>query len=238
MTGSLRSLAPGTQRAAVVHRCHSGSEPWPQVLVSQEKAQDRPSQAPPLAAWLALLALEVFVMTSACGTTTTERLNLLPLQTVAKVDLSRYAGTWYEIASFPHRFQEGCTGTIATYTLRDDGEIGVVNRCRKGSLDGEERSVEGRARAVDASTNAKLEVTFFWPFWGDYWVIDLGASYEYTVVGHPSRDYLWILSRTLTMEDTAYQRILDRLRAKGYRLDRLRKTLQPAVAPVSTAAGS
>jgi len=89
---------------------------------------------------VALIALWVASIASGCATTTTERLGLPPLQTVAKVDLSRYTGTWYEIASYPQRFQKGCTGTTATYTLRDDGEIGVVNRCRKGSLDGEEDS--------------------------------------------------------------------------------------------------
>ena len=178
-----------------------------------------------------LCALWIAAMASACATTTTKRRGLPPLQTVAKVELSRYTGTWFEIASYPQRFQKGCTGTTATYTLRDDGEIGVINRCRKGSLGGEEDSAEGRARVVDATTNAKLEVTFFWPFWGDYWIIDLGESYEYAVVGHPGRDYLWILSRTPTMDDTVYQGILDRLQAKGYSLDRLQKTLQPATAP-------
>jgi apolipoprotein D and lipocalin family protein len=183
------------------------------------------------AQWLVLLALWVGSMTGACATTTTERLNLPPLQTVSKVDLSRYTGTWFEIASYPQSFQEGCTGTTATYTLRDSGEIGVVNRCRKGSLSGEEDSAEGRARVVDTTTNAKLEVTFFWPFWGDYWIIDLGEDYQYAVVGHPSRDYLWIFSRTPTMEDSVYQSILRGLKAKGYPLDRLQKTLQPKTAP-------
>ncbi len=83
------------------------------------------------ARYVGLLALWVAAMASACATTTTERLGLPPLQTVSKVDLSRYTGTWFEIASYPQRFQKGCTGTTATYTLRDDGEIGVVNRCRK-----------------------------------------------------------------------------------------------------------
>jgi apolipoprotein D and lipocalin family protein len=165
--------------------------------------------------------------TSACAATTTERLALPPLQTVPRVDLSRYTGTWYEIASFPQSFQEGCTGTTATYTLRDDGDISVVNRCRKGSLQGEEDSAEGVARVADPTSNAKLEVSFFWPFWGDYWIIDLGSDYEYAVVGHPGRDYLWILSRTPTMDGGTYRGILSRLRAKGYPLDRLRKTLQP-----------
>ena len=91
---------------------------------------------------------------------------------------------------------------------------------------------------VDTTTNAKLEVTFFWPFWGDYWIIDLGANYEYAVVGHPGRDYLWILSRTPTMEDSVYEGILQRLQAKGYPLDRLQKTLQPKAAPTSAPATS
>jgi apolipoprotein D and lipocalin family protein len=187
----------------------------------------------------ALIALPlIVVLLSACATTTTERLGLPPLQTVAKVDLSRYTGTWFEIASYPQRFQEGCTGTTATYTLRDDGEIGVVNRCRKGSLQGEEDSVEGRARVVDKTTNAKLEVTFFWPFWGDYWIIDLGKDYEYAVVGHPSRDYLWILSRTPNMDDSVYKGIFDRLQAKGYSPDRLQRTVQPTKSLMSVPAGS
>ncbi|MBN2494535.1 MAG: lipocalin family protein [Deltaproteobacteria bacterium] len=175
----------------------------------------------------ALLALCLFLATGACTTTTTERLGLPPLQTVDRVDLSRYTGTWFEIASYPQSFQEGCTGTTATYTLRADGEIGVVNRCHKGSLDGKLDSAEGRARVVDTTTHAKLEVTFFWPFWGDYWIIDLGERYDYAVVGHPSRDYLWILSRTPGMQDAVYQGILERIQAKGYPLDRLQKTLQP-----------
>lgn len=181
--------------------------------------------------WHGLLALCVGCLTSACAATTTERRGLSPLQTVATVDLPRYLGTWFEIANYPQRFQQGCTGTTATYTLRDDGDIRVVNRCRKGALDGPEDTAEGRARVVDTASNAKLEVTFFWPFWGDYWIIDLGAEYEYAVVGHPGRDYLWILSRTPTMDAAAYQGILARLKAKGYDLERLEMTLQRHATP-------
>jgi len=112
--------------------------------------------------------------------------------------------------------------------LRDDGEIHVLNKCHKGSLDGPEDKAEGRARVVDRETNAKLEVSFFWPFWGDYWIIDLGPVYEYAVVGHPSRHYLWILSRTPTLDDDTYQGILTRLEEKGYTLEPLEKTLQPS----------
>lgn len=165
-----------------------------------------------------------------CGTSATSRLHLPALRTVARVDLNRYLGTWYEIASFPQRFQRGCTGTSATYTLRADGQIQVLNRCHKDFLEGEEKSAKGIARVVDRTTGAKLEVSFFRPFWGDYWIIDLGADYDYAVVGHPSRDYLWILSRTPTMEAATYDGILTRLRAQGYEVERLHRTLQPAKA--------
>ncbi len=167
-----------------------------------------------------------------CATTATERLRLPPLQTVPRVDLRRYVGTWYEIAAFPQRFQRGCTATTATYTLRADGDVDVLNRCRKGSLDGEETSARGRARVVDRATNAKLEVSFFRPFWGDYWIIDLADDYSYAVVGHPGRDYLWILGRTPTMTEETYQGIVTRLQAQGYETSRLVRTLHvPAPSP-------
>ena len=164
-----------------------------------------------------------------CAATTTERLRLPPLETVARVDLSRYLGIWYEIASFPQSFQRGCTATTALYTIRPDGDIDVLNRCRAGSVDGKEKSALGRARVVDRSTNAKLEVSFFRPFWGDYWIIDLADDYSYSVVGHPGRDYLWILSRTPTMSETTYQAIALRLKAQGYETARLQRTVQLAV---------
>lgn len=160
---------------------------------------------------------------SAFTKTTTERLDLPPLETVPRVDLGRYVGTWYEIASYPQPFQKGCTQTKASYSLRKDGLIDVVNDCCK---DGTKKVARGRARVVDRETNAKLEVSFFGPFWGDYWIVDLGADYEYAVVGHPSRDYLWILSRTPTMDDETYRGILRRAREQGYPLDRLVKTDQ------------
>jgi apolipoprotein D and lipocalin family protein len=167
----------------------------------------------------------------ACATTTTERLGLPPLETVKHVELSRYLGTWYEIASFPQSFQRGCTATTATYALRDDGQIDVLNRCRKDALDGEEKSAKGRARVVDPASNAKLEVSFFRPFWGDYWIIDLDPGYRFAVVGHPGRDYLWILARAPAMDEATLEGILGRLRAQGYQTSRLVRTLQPG-APV------
>lgn len=153
-----------------------------------------------------------------------------PLEVVPRVELERYLGRWYEISSFPQRFQRGCTGTTATYSRRADGRIEVLNRCRKGSLEGPEKVARGVARVVDPKTNAKLEVSFFRPFWGDYWIIDLGPDYEYAVVGHPDRDALWILSRRPTLEEEIYQAILARLEAQGYDTSRLVRTLQPSQA--------
>lgn len=150
-----------------------------------------------------------------------------PLRTVKHVDLTRYVGTWYEIASYPQRFQKGCTATTAVYTLREDGQVLVVNRCNRDSLDGRETIAHGRARVIDRESNAKLKVSFFWPFWGDYWIIDLDPGYRYAAVGHPSRKYLWILSRTRTMDPLVYTGILERLTAQGYDVGRLRVTLQP-----------
>src|SRR5690606_4756174 len=102
-----------------------------------------------------------------------------------------------------------------------------INRCHLDSLDGELDVAKGRARVVDKKTNAKLEVSFFRPFWGDYWVIELGEDYQYAVVGHPSRDYLWILSRTPQMNPTLYKELIAKLKDKGYETERLVVTEQP-----------
>ena len=140
---------------------------------------------------------------------------LPPLRTVEKVDLKRYLGRWYEVARLPNRFQKGCVGSTADYSLREDGEISVINSCRN-EQDGSLEQVTGRAWIVDTASNAQLKVTFFWPFRGDYWIIELGKEYEYAVVGTPSRKYLWILSRTASMDDSLYNAILQRAAQQGF----------------------
>lgn len=150
----------------------------------------------------------------------------VPLSAVDKVDLNRYLGTWYEIASRPNRFQKGCVATKATYSLEKDNRIKILNECRNESLTGKPRSAEGHAWAVD-DTNAKLKVTFFRPFTGDYWILELGANYEYSVIGEPDGRYLWILSRTPKMDEKVYQGILDRLKSRGYDVSAVSRTLQP-----------
>lgn len=151
-----------------------------------------------------------------------------PLEVVSEIDLDRYLGRWYEIASFPQRFQAGCVATTASYSRRDDGRIRVENECRDGSFDGELRRVEGVAWVAEpGGSQAKLKVQFFWPFRGDYWVIELDPQYRYAVVGHPSRDYLWILARSRTLDPQVYETLLARIEAHGYDLERLNPTPQP-----------
>ena len=148
------------------------------------------------------------------------------LKTVDKVDLTRYMGTWYEIARYTQSFEKGLVAVTATYSVLPDGKVRVLNQGHQKTINGKLKTAIGKARVVDTSTNAKLKVTFFWPFSGDYWVIDLGSNYEYAVVGHPSRKYLWVLSRTPVMNESVYNGILDRIKAQGYDVSKLEKIPQ------------
>lgn len=163
---------------------------------------------------------------ASCSPTTSERLGLSDPATSPTVDLKRYMGTWFEIASYPTRFQAGCTGTTATYELRSDGTVSVTNRCRKPDLSGQETVARGHAQLASSDSSSRLKVSFFWPFYGDYWILERGEYYEYAVVGHPSRDYLWILSREKSLPSKVYAGILERLRRQGFETTRLRKTIQ------------
>lgn len=149
-----------------------------------------------------------------------------PLAVVAHVDQKKYLGKWYEIARYPHSFEENCYAVTADYELLDNGSIQVTNRCREGGLDGKQKEAVGTAYIVDSQTNAKLEVTFFWPFYGDYWIIDLDEQYQYAVVSEPRRQYLWILSRTPTMNASLYEKLTAKLKANGFDLSLLSKTPQ------------
>lgn len=147
-----------------------------------------------------------------------------PLPTVQSVDLARYAGAWYEIAMLPNRFQKQCVAdTQARYRL--DGErVEVLNRCRLA--DGRIDDAKGRAKVVEGSGNAKLRVSFFWPFYGDYWVLALDADYRHVLVGAPSRQYAWVLSRTPQMDEATLQSLLDRAAALGFDRAAFKRTPQ------------
>lgn len=151
--------------------------------------------------------------------------NAQTLKTVEFVDLTKYAGKWFEIASYSQRFQKGCHCTTAEYTPTDKGYIIVENRCNKDSVNGKQSYIKGKAFVVKNSGNAKLKVQFFWPFRGKYWIIDLAPDYSYAVVSHPNKKYLWILSRTPNMDEKTYNEILGRLVANGFDLTKLKKTI-------------
>jgi apolipoprotein D and lipocalin family protein len=149
------------------------------------------------------------------------------LPTVAHVDLHKYAGLWYEVARLPTRFEKGCQHVTAEYKLRPDGKVSVRNTCHQEGLNGPVETATAVARAVDA-TNARLKVQFFWPFEGDYWILDLDhADYQYALVGEPSRKNLWILSRKPHMERNLRDRLVAKGRELGFPVDNLIFTPQP-----------
>ena len=143
------------------------------------------------------------------------------LKTVERLDLNQYTGKWYEVASIPQSFQKKCVkNTMAEYSLGEKGLVKVVNNCTKEN--GETNRAEGAARIEDRTTNAKLKVTFVkifdwvFTFGGNYWVIDLGNQYQYSVVGDPTREYAWILSRTPSIDMQTLQEIHERLKNNQY----------------------
>jgi len=141
------------------------------------------------------------------------------------VDLQRYLGRWYEIARYEQSFQKGCEGVTADYSLQPDGSISVLNRCRKPG--GKISQARGRAKLVDTATNAKLKVSFFGPFYGDYWILDHADDYSWSIVGEPSGRYLWILHRHATPAEAEVQRLVNRARDLGYDTSMLLRTSQP-----------
>ena len=143
---------------------------------------------------------------------------------VQSLDLNRYTGTWYEIARYPNRFEKACVRDVtAEYSVRADGKIDVVNRCRKAN--GQQKVAKGTAvRAQKNGPASKLKVSFFWPFYGDYWVLD--PDYKWALIGSPKRDYLWILSRSSQIDQGTYGRIVEKARSLGFDPARLIRTPQ------------
>ena len=156
-----------------------------------------------------LLFLLFPVLVSGCGFKDSS-----PLPTVPSVSLARYTGTWYEIARYENRFERGCVGASAAYHQEEE-YIQVTNSCfdANGVLIDQ---AQGKAYPVEGSNGAKLRVTFFWPFFGDYWILMLADDYRYSVVGDPGRQYLWILSRTSELSHEDKTLILKTLPELGY----------------------
>ena len=157
----------------------------------------------------------------------------VPVRAVQGMDIGRYVGTWHEIARFPNRFQKQCAGDVtANYTPLTDGTLRVLNKCRLA--DGKYEQAVGVARKADPDLpNTVLKVRFapkwlaWLPFvWADYWVVALDPEYGYALVGTPDHDYLWVLSRTPTLDAAVYEQLLTKAKAQGYDISRLQKTGQ------------
>jgi apolipoprotein D and lipocalin family protein len=154
------------------------------------------------------------LLASACHAETT-------LKVVPDVDPQKYVGQWYEIALIPHWFERGCSDTTATYSLRSDGRIDVLNQCLRHRKPHQARAVAWHA---GEGRDGKFKVRFFWPFSGHYWVIALDPDYQWAMVGHPSRRYFWILSRTPTLDPALYNRLIAQAAALGFDPARIQRT--------------
>lgn len=148
------------------------------------------------------------------------------MNTIQNVDVNRYVGTWYEIARFDNTFERGLVGVTATYSIKKNGNLKVDNKGFVQTLTGKQKQSVGFAKI---KAPGKLKVYFFWPFGGDYWILDLDtANYQYALVGTPDKNYLWILSRTPQMDPTTYNNLVAKAKSLGFNTDRLISIPQPA----------
>ncbi|WOK92137.1 hypothetical protein Cni_G00828 [Canna indica] len=159
------------------------------------------------------------------------------MSVVKGLDLERYMGRWYEIACFPSRFQpRDGVNTRATYALRPDGTVSVLNETWSG---GKRSYIEGTAYKADpTSDEAKLKVKFYvppflpiFPIVGDYWVLHIDEDYQYALIGQPSCNYLWILCRQTHMDEDVYSMLVEKAKEEGYDVQKLQKTPQTDTPP-------
>lgn len=168
------------------------------------------------------------LLVSAFSTGCSKQNETIDYSTVEELDLEKYLGTWYEIARFDHRFERGLVGVTANYSLRPDGKIKVVNSGYKNTLDGEYSEAIGKAKIPDPLNEpGKLKVSFFWIFYGDYYVLELDDNYQWAVIGSSSDKYLWILSRSPQLHPDIYADLLQRIANRGYNTSELIKVKQP-----------
>jgi apolipoprotein D and lipocalin family protein len=149
------------------------------------------------------------------------------LAVVDSVNLNRYAGTWFEVAKLPNSFEKGLKCVTATYMLFENGKIQVVNQGINARKHNKVQTIKGVAFIPDKKVPAKLKVRFFWPFSGNYWIIDLDKdNYQYALIGEPSRKYLWILGRGKTMDSGVYNRLINKAKEAGFDVSKVTLTLQ------------
>lgn len=147
-------------------------------------------------------------------------------QPAKPVEIERYLGRWYELYRYDAAFQKDCEAVSADYSRNADGSIRVLNTCHKGAVDGAVTTATGKAKVVDAASGAKLKVSFFGPFYGDYWVMDHAGDYQWSIVGEPSGRYLWVLSRDARPTDALKAMLRRRVEELGYDWSLVRETRQ------------
>jgi apolipoprotein D and lipocalin family protein len=148
---------------------------------------------------------------------------VIPLQPVQHIELKRYTGLWYDIAHYPSKYQDGCQDSVVRFSLRDDGEIDVLNSCRD-KRKGELHHADGLGWVTDSASNARLKISYFWPFRKEYVIIDQGKEYEYSVVCTTDRKNLWIIARAPIISKDIFERILSNIEKQGFHRDNLIKT--------------
>ena len=167
-----------------------------------------------------------FIILLLIGCSVSNEMSTKSIPVVKSFDLQRYLGTWYEIARLPHSFENGLDKVTATYTVRDDGGIAVLNK-GFNTKKGEWKEANGKARFKDGTAGAFLEVSFFWIFYADYKVIELDtANYSYAMITSSSKDYFWILSRTQHLDDIVYDRLIRRADELGFNVSAIYKVSQ------------
>lgn len=144
-----------------------------------------------------------------------------PLATVSELDLTRYSGQWYEIARLPNRFEADLKCITANYTLREDGKVDVINRGVNITDQSKTSEATGYAKMPDSEVPGVLKVTFFWPFFGDYYIIDLDPNYQWSLVGSPDRDYLWILARESQLDQSTVNSLVKKAQDAGFDTSKL-----------------
>ncbi len=169
-----------------------------------------------------LMLILVIVLLTGCASLR----NAEPLPTVEAVDLERYLGEWYVIANIPYFGERGNVAGRAIYRMRDDGRMDDIYLYRRGNFDNPERRLEGVAWVVDEQSNARWKVRFYWPFTFDYYIVGLDPDYQWSMVGHPSQRYAWIMAREPRMDVELYQELLSRFDELGFDSSRLQKVPQ------------
>lgn len=166
-----------------------------------------------------ILSLLLLMFNTGCSSTKDMRRT----ETVKHLELDKFLGKWYEMARYDHSFERGLSGVTATYSMREDGKIKVLNQGYKGGLNGKLSQAIGKAKIPNPTEEpGKLKVSFFWIFYGDYFVMELDEEdYQWALIGSSSEKYLWILSRTPQLEDGIKNHILKKMKERGYSEDLL-----------------